>query len=89
MHGDSHLDLDGSDPSLHGSSKEEMEANLFAQDYLLPREVRNTLISKPNARAILHAAKLVGVSPGVIVGQLEKAKALEPGKLSRMKHRYR
>ncbi|WP_054160121.1 ImmA/IrrE family metallo-endopeptidase [Rhizobium sp. AAP43] len=89
MHGDSHLDLDGSDPSLHGSSKEEMEANLFAQDYLLPREVRNALIGKPNPRAILRAAKMVGVSPGIIVGQLEKAKALEPGKLSRMKHRYR
>jgi len=89
MHGDSHLDVEGGDASFLGSSKEENEANLFAQDYLLPREVRKALMDRPHPQAILRAAKLVGISPGIIVGQLERAKALPPGRLSKMKHRYR
>lgn len=89
MHGDSHLDVEGGDPSIHGSSKEENEANLFAQEFLLPREFRKALLNRPHPQAILKAAKAVGVTPGIIVGQLEKAKALQPGRLTSMKHRYR
>ncbi|WP_105435797.1 ImmA/IrrE family metallo-endopeptidase [Neorhizobium tomejilense] len=89
LHGGNHIDGDGENVSLHSSAKREAEADEFAQNILLPEGIRRSLLSNPSAKQILSTAKAVGVTSGIIVGQLERAGAIPHGKLSRLKHRYR
>jgi HTH-type transcriptional regulator/antitoxin HigA len=88
LHGSTHLDVDG-DSSLHISMKEEAEADTFAQEILVPNDIREDLLRYPRPQNILSAARKIGVTPGIIVGQLERANVLPHGRLSSMKHRYR
>ena len=74
---------------------EEDEANDFAGDILIPPEFRPALSQlrldaheKRNAREIMRFAKHVGVSPGIIVGQLQHMKRIQPSRLNRLKKRY-
>ncbi|TDW31862.1 uncharacterized protein DUF955 [Rhizobium azibense] len=89
LHGEEHIDVDGSDPSLQTSSAKEDDADEFAQNLLISTEALAELKRNPAPKKILAAARYLGVTAGIIVGQLEKADALPPGRLSRMKHRYR
>lgn len=89
LHGEEHIDVDGSDPSLQTSSAKEDEADELAQDLLISTEALAELKRNPAPKKILAAARYLGVTAGIIVGQLEKADALPPGRLSRMKHRYK
>jgi HTH-type transcriptional regulator / antitoxin HigA len=76
---------DGSDVSL----KEEHEANLFAQNILIPPEVRAEFISlKPNKDSVMKFAVKIGISRGIIVGQLQHQGRLEPSQLNSLKRRY-
>jgi HTH-type transcriptional regulator/antitoxin HigA len=76
---------DGSDASL----KEEHEANLFAQNILIPPEVRAEFISlKPSKDAIMKFAVKIGISRGIVVGQLQHHGRLEPSQLNFLKRRY-
>ncbi len=89
LHGEDHIDVEGSNPSMNTSQAKEDEADEFAQNILVSSEVLDDLRRNPAPKRILAAARNSGVTPGIIVGQLEKAKVLAPGRLSRMKHRYR
>ncbi|NTF64918.1 ImmA/IrrE family metallo-endopeptidase [Rhizobium rhizogenes] len=89
LHGEEHIDVEGSDPSLQTSSTKEDEADEFAQSLLISVEALAELKRNPAPRKIVAAARNLGITAGIIVGQLEKADALLPGRLSRMKHRYR
>jgi HTH-type transcriptional regulator / antitoxin HigA len=86
MHGQKALFLeDGSDVSL----KEEHEANLFAQNILIPPEARAEFLSlKPNKDSIMKFAVKVGISRGILVGQLQHQGKLEPSQLNFLKRRY-
>jgi HTH-type transcriptional regulator / antitoxin HigA len=70
---------------------EEVEANRFAGEFLLPESVRGALLERgPSIWSIGRAAKAAGVSPGVVVGQLQHLGRLGFGSgYNKLKRRYR
>lgn len=90
LHGSDHISVDGGDPSPLGRSIFEDEADTFSQNVLIPVELRdemlNTVPTRPHARKI---ARRAGVTPGIIVGQLQKAGVLQPHQFNDLKRRYR
>lgn len=90
-----HLILHGSDSVFvewkqQPSSKEETEANEFAANILVPPESRETMLAlPPRAMAIIRFAHKVGVSPGIIVGQLQHHGRLERDELNFVKRRFK
>ena len=86
MHGQKALFIeDGSDVCL----KEEHEANLFAQNILIPLEARAEFLSlKPSRENIIRFAVKAGISRGIVVGQLQHQGRLEPNQLNFLKRRY-
>lgn len=90
LHGTDHISVDGGDPSPLGASVFEDEADTFAQDALVPADLRdemlNALPTRPHA---LRIARRAGVTPGVIVGQLQKAGVLQPHQFNDLKRRYK
>ena len=86
IHGNKAVFLeDGSDVSL----KEEHEANLFAQNLLIPPESRAEFLSlKPTKNSIMKFAIKIGISRGIVVGQLQHFHKLERSQLNMLKRRY-
>lgn len=86
LHGMDALFLeDGSDLT----AVEEQEANDFAATLLIPSEFRPALLElAPRVRTILRFARNVGVSPGIVVGQLQHLGRIGPNRLNRLKRRY-
>lgn len=86
LHGEKGLYLEGKEVA---SSKDEDEANTFAANNLIPMEFQSSFLELPiNARAILNFAKRIGVSPGIIVGQLQYIRHAGPNQLNKLKRRY-
>ena len=72
------------------TSSEEAEANEFAGRILIPQESVPTLMRLgPNVREIIRFAIKVGVSPGIVVGQLQHLGRIRPNRLNGLKRRYR
>ena len=90
LHGTDHISVDGSDPSPLGASAVEDEADTFAQDALVAADLRdemlNAIPTRPHARRI---ARKAGVTPGIVVGQLQKSGALQPHQFNDLKRRYK
>lgn len=91
LHGQTHVDGEGVEIMGADAETQEEEANAYAQEILLPDEIRQDLLDRQvlSAKAIMQAAKAAKVTAGVIVGQLERAGAIQHGKFSFLKHRYR
>ncbi|MDF2117649.1 ImmA/IrrE family metallo-endopeptidase [Roseiarcaceae bacterium H3SJ34-1] len=91
LHRENHIDVDGSDPALFGSTtNREAEADAFAQEALVPSDIRKDILNGRVAPSkVIAAAKASGVTAGIIVGQLEKTGALPHGKMGFLKRRYR
>lgn len=87
LHGADALFLeDGSDVT----ADEEAEANEFAARTLLPMALMPALLQlRPQAREIIRFAVKAGVSPGVIVGQLQYLGRIGRDRLNSLKRRYR
>lgn len=86
LHGDRPLFIDGEDDV---SSAEEQEANQFAEETLVPPERREEMLALPiKARAIIRFARAIGVSPGIVVGQLQFYKRIRPNQLNVLRTRY-
>jgi HTH-type transcriptional regulator / antitoxin HigA len=72
------------------STKEEEEANLFSSAFLIPPEFEQELCSLPHdAKAIMRFARKIGISAGVVVGQLQFRNILGHSEMSRLKNRFR
>ncbi|MES1189480.1 MAG: ImmA/IrrE family metallo-endopeptidase [Steroidobacter sp.] len=87
LHGATRLFLEGTSSI---SEKEEGEANEYSANVLIPPEYRAEM-TKLNAREwtkIVRFAKKIGVSPGIVVGQLQNAHLVRPDYLNRLKVRY-
>ena len=71
------------------TSDEENEANQFAQDFLVPSASR-TLLSKLPLKKwdIARFAREIGISGGIVVGQLQHIKRARPDQLNWLKRRY-
>jgi Zn-dependent peptidase ImmA (M78 family) len=86
MHGENSIFLEGDD-SL--STVEEEEANTFAASTLIPTDYHDELTNLPtNGIAIMRFARRIGISPGIVVGQLQHRGILRRNQLSNLKRRY-
>jgi HTH-type transcriptional regulator/antitoxin HigA len=70
LHGRRDIFVDFANPS---ADKQEVEANRFAEDYLIPRATyeRFTAVGNYSESAVVHFARQVGVAPGIVVGRLQ------------------
>lgn len=86
LHGQDALFLeDGSDVT----ENEEVEANDYAARVLIPEEFVGELMTlRPQVKQIVAFARKVGVSPGIVVGQLQHLGRVRPNRLNGFKRRY-
>lgn len=94
FHEAGHLILHGKDGLfLEGvklcSDKEEREANEFAARTLIPEHFLSELENLPlDGRQVIRFARKVGVSPGIVVGQLQYFGLITPRQLNNLKTRF-
>ncbi|HET9958574.1 MAG TPA: ImmA/IrrE family metallo-endopeptidase [Polyangiaceae bacterium] len=86
LHGERFVSVEGMDRS---TSSQEHEANQFAANVLIPPEERQRMLAlRSEFREIVRFALRIGVSPGVVVGQLQHAGRLGPHQQNRLKRRF-
>lgn len=79
---------------LEGSSvvttKEEEEANEFSGNILIPEQYQNELygMGSYTFKQVMRYARRIGVSPGIVVGQLQHRRIIEKSRLNFLKVRY-
>ncbi|PCJ66085.1 MAG: hypothetical protein COA58_08405 [Bacteroidetes bacterium] len=67
-------------------NEQEDEANLFAQEVLIPNEFHKELRTlNSNKRKIIAFASKLGISPGIVVGQMQYFGIIKPGYLNSYK----
>lgn len=72
-----------------GDCQEEQEANAFAQDILISAAQREAMLRLPGRHDdVIRFAVKLGISPGIVVGQMQKAGVLHHSFLRRLKRRY-
>jgi plasmid maintenance system antidote protein VapI len=71
-------------------SQEEEEANIFAGEMLIPSNMRSELmkLAVSNKRSIIGFATKAGISPGIVIGQLQYAGKLEHHRMNSYKRKY-
>ena len=94
FHEAGHLLLHGTNLFLEGiesdTPKQEEEASEFAANILVPAEFRAEFMRlRSNARDVVSFARRVGVSPGIIAGQLQYFERIPRSHLNRLKRRYK
>ncbi|MCE8010002.1 ImmA/IrrE family metallo-endopeptidase [Halomonas daqingensis] len=68
---------------------QEQEANSFSSDVLIPSEHKESFLKLGNDyRSVLKFSKKIGVSPGVIVGQMQYREMIKKNHLNKLKVRY-
>lgn len=86
LHGNEGFFLEG---ATRPSTKEETEANEFAARTLIPPEAQEALMALPlDGRQVIRFAVRLGVSPGIVVGQLQHLKKITHRQLNSLKRRY-
>jgi HTH-type transcriptional regulator / antitoxin HigA len=86
LHPASPLFVEGQDYEV---TEEEVEANRFASVVLVPGEFDAELRSlQRDFRAYARLAKRIGISPGVLVGQMQKRGLLQHEQMNFLKERY-
>jgi HTH-type transcriptional regulator/antitoxin HigA len=70
---------------------EEHEANLFSENYLIPENFKSELNSfnAKDWKKIIRFAKKIGISPGIVVGQLQHSNIVRYDQLNKLKTRYK
>lgn len=77
------------DESIDIDEKVEREANDFSKYLLIPREYDRKLYEIANdGRLVLRFAREIGISPGIVVGQLQKKNIIPYSHLNRLKTRF-
>lgn len=67
----------------------EQEANQFAARTLIPAEFEQALINLPlDGREVVRFATRIGISPGIVVGQLQHRERITRKQLNALKRRY-
>tara|TARA_B100002049_G_C15882714_1_gene292344 strand:- start:2 stop:577 length:576 start_codon:yes stop_codon:yes gene_type:complete len=87
LHSDHHLILESKDSV---DSKIEEEANRFSELVLVPEEYQSELatLNARNLRRILKFAKKIGVSNGIVVGQMQHKGLISNRYLNKLKTRF-
>lgn len=87
LHGKDSLHVEGVDGAL--SPQEEEEADRFAENILIPPEYRQEMLDLPvNGKKVIRFARKVGISPGIVVGQLQHHGKIDYDTLNGLKRRY-
>lgn len=85
LHGEKALFLEG----VVARNEEEEEANEFAARMLIPPNLEPALSRlQAQAREVIRFSRLVGVSPGIVVGQLQHRGRIGPSQLNSLKRRF-
>lgn len=85
LHDKKTIFLEGAETRIN----EEAEANNFATQTLVPNEFRTTMLNLPlNGREVIRFAKTVGISPGILVGQLQHYGRFTRRQLNNLKTRF-
>jgi len=86
-HGDRKLFLEGVESS---SQREEDEANEFAAQILVPPQAQPILLSlrANDSREVIRFAQRIGISPGIVVGQLQHYGRVRRDHLNSLKRRF-
>jgi len=70
--------------------EKEEEANIFAAEALIPYTLHDKLKSvRSNKRKIIQFAQLAGISPGIVVGQMQFLGYIKYQYLNSYKRRYK
>jgi HTH-type transcriptional regulator/antitoxin HigA len=86
LHNSSMTFVDG-EPGISGAL--EAEANDFAADVLIPPSRRDEMMDLPSKREpIIRFAYSVGVSTGIVVGQLQHRRVIRRNQMNRLKRRF-
>lgn len=86
LHGRNALFVDGPQTP---HSKQEHEANEFSATTLVPQEHRAEMMSLAvDGRDVMRFARKIGVSPGIVVGQMQYLGHLTNRQLNNLKRRY-
>jgi HTH-type transcriptional regulator / antitoxin HigA len=86
LHDKSEVFLESND---FAPSKEENEANKFAAQVLIPPKFYTALLNLPvDGRKVVRFAKKLGVSPGIVVGQLQHDGRFTQRQLNNLKRRF-
>lgn len=84
-HNKEHVFLEGNDTK----SELEEQANLFAADFLIPREeLRGFLKQTVTAHRVRCFAERLGIAPGIVVGRLQHDGIIKYDQLNHLKRRY-
>jgi HTH-type transcriptional regulator/antitoxin HigA len=87
LHGDRGFFLEAEDAPL---TRQEQEANDFAEAALIPAGFREALLRLPlDAREVIRFARRAGVSPGIAVGQLQHHGRFTYRQLNNLKRRFK
>lgn len=94
FHEAAHLILHGDVVFVEGEhcsdSVQEQEANMFSADFLIPVEYKDELrLLGSDVRKIFRFAKKLGISPGIVVGQLQHLGIVKHYHLQKLKVRYK
>lgn len=86
LHGEGKTFIDG---DIAAPSLEEDEANAFAASVLVPTNRLEEMVSlSPRIENIIRFAQSIGVSPGIVVGQMQHHNALGPNQMNGLKRRF-
>jgi HTH-type transcriptional regulator/antitoxin HigA len=86
LHGKERLFLEGDEVS---STLEEKEADAFAGDILIPQQYRGEMMTLPlNYKSVIRFAMRVGISAGLVIGQLQHLGHIKYSQLNKAKRFY-
>jgi HTH-type transcriptional regulator / antitoxin HigA len=87
LHGSGSTFVDGEVAEL---TDKEVEANAFSAGVLIPHHLEDELSAlRGKVRDVIRFAVSVGVSPGIVVGQMQHRRLIGPHQLNALKRRYR
>jgi Zn-dependent peptidase ImmA (M78 family) len=85
LHGENGFFLEG----IESSTTAEEEANEFAAQILIPPEFQDELAQlRAKIYEVSRFARRLGVSPGIVVGQLQHLRKIRHNQLNGLKRRY-
>jgi HTH-type transcriptional regulator/antitoxin HigA len=86
LHGKEATFVDG---EVINETEQEIQANRFSAGLLIPHERHDELFALPGrSRDVIRFAVSVGVSPGIVVGQMQHHRVIGPHQLNFLKRRY-
>ena len=82
--------IDGIEGEEGVSDEMEKQANEFSERVLIPENRRDELMDlRPGRDSIIRFAYSVGVSPGIVVGQMQHHKIINRNQMNFLKRRFR